>query len=187
MQAGAVQQAGTQLARTAKWTTLEQDGMLFVWNDPEGKPPPPDVTIPLIEGATSDEWTDWHWYTTVVNTNCREIIDNVVDMAHFFYIHGRLLGAEPVADRLGRHLAGPLEVRAVRLGGIAHAPAPGTLAAGVPADDRAGQHLAARRDGGHLFGNAPCLTPLGRAQGHGTASHGGSTCTGLTYCITTVR
>jgi len=24
-----------RLARTATWTTLEQDGMLFVWNDPE--------------------------------------------------------------------------------------------------------------------------------------------------------
>jgi 3-ketosteroid 9alpha-monooxygenase subunit A len=79
-----------KLARTQAWATLEQDGMLFVWNDPERKPPPPEVTIPRIEGATSDEWTDWHWYTTVVNSNCREIIDNVVDMAHFFYIHGSL-------------------------------------------------------------------------------------------------
>ncbi len=79
-----------KLARTAKWTTLEQDGMLFVWNDPEGQPPPPEVTIPRIEGALSNEWTEWHWYTTVVNTNCREIVDNVVDMAHFFYIHGSL-------------------------------------------------------------------------------------------------
>jgi 3-ketosteroid 9alpha-monooxygenase subunit A len=79
-----------RLARTATWATLEQDGMLFIWNDPEGNPPPTEVTIPRIEGATSDEWTDWHWYTTVVNTNCREIIDNVVDMAHFFYIHGSL-------------------------------------------------------------------------------------------------
>ncbi|MRH92409.1 Rieske 2Fe-2S domain-containing protein [Nocardia sp. SYP-A9097] len=78
------------LARTRAWTTLEQDGMLFVWNDPEGKQPPADITIPSIEGAGSDEWTDWHWYTTVVQTNCREIIDNVVDMAHFFYIHGSL-------------------------------------------------------------------------------------------------
>jgi len=43
--------------------TLEQDGMLFVWNDPERKPPPSEVTIPRIEGASSDEWTDWHWYT----------------------------------------------------------------------------------------------------------------------------
>jgi 3-ketosteroid 9alpha-monooxygenase subunit A len=79
-----------KLARTQAWTTLQQDGMLFVWNDPERKPPQPEVTIPRIEGATSDEWTDWHWYTTVVHSNCREIIDNVVDMAHFFYIHGSL-------------------------------------------------------------------------------------------------
>jgi 3-ketosteroid 9alpha-monooxygenase subunit A len=79
-----------KLARTAKWITLEQDGMLFVWNDPEGNPPPPEVTIPRIDGATSDEWTDWHWYTTIVNANCREIVDNVVDMAHFFYVHGSM-------------------------------------------------------------------------------------------------
>ncbi|MCG7606446.1 3-ketosteroid-9-alpha-hydroxylase [Mycolicibacterium sp. (ex Dasyatis americana)] len=79
-----------RLARTASWTALEQDGMLFVWNDPEGKPPPADVTIPRIAGATSDQWTDWHWYTTVVNANCRELVDNVVDMAHFFYVHGSL-------------------------------------------------------------------------------------------------
>lgn len=79
-----------RLARTATWTTLEQDGMLFVWNDPEGKPPPANATIPRIEGASSDEWTDWHWYTTVVNANCRELVDNVVDMAHFFYVHGSM-------------------------------------------------------------------------------------------------
>ncbi|MCV7365189.1 Rieske 2Fe-2S domain-containing protein [Mycolicibacterium neworleansense] len=79
-----------RLARTATWTALEQDGMLFVWNDPEGNPPPADVTIPRIEGANSDQWTDWHWYTTVVNANCRELVDNVVDMAHFFYVHGSL-------------------------------------------------------------------------------------------------
>lgn len=79
-----------KLARTATWPTLEQDGMLFVWNDPENNPPPPDVTIPRIEGVGTDRWTDWHWYSTVVHTNCREIIDNIVDMAHFFYIHGSL-------------------------------------------------------------------------------------------------
>lgn len=48
------------------------------------------MTIPRIEGATSDEWTDWHWYTTVVNANCRELVDNVVDMAHFFYVYGSM-------------------------------------------------------------------------------------------------
>jgi 3-ketosteroid 9alpha-monooxygenase subunit A len=74
-------------ARTASWPTMEKNLLLFVWNDPEGKQPPDDVTIPEIEGATRDDWTDWRWTEQVVHTNCREIIDNVVDMAHFFYIH----------------------------------------------------------------------------------------------------
>jgi len=75
-------------ARTQAWPTLVQDGMLFVWNDPEGNPPPADVVIPCIEGYGDPEWTDWVWYsTTIEGANCREIVDNVVDMAHFFYVH----------------------------------------------------------------------------------------------------
>ncbi|MFB4319145.1 Rieske 2Fe-2S domain-containing protein [Actinomadura sp. 21ATH] len=74
-------------ARTSAWPTLDQDGMLFVWNDPEGNPPLPEQAIPLIPGATRDDWTDWVWNETIVHTNVREVIDNVVDMAHFFYIH----------------------------------------------------------------------------------------------------
>ena len=36
----------------------------------------------------SPEWTDWTWDSILVEgANCREVIDNVVDMAHFFYIH----------------------------------------------------------------------------------------------------
>jgi 3-ketosteroid 9alpha-monooxygenase subunit A len=74
-------------ARTAALPTLDQDGMLFVWNDPEGNPPREEEALPRIEGALDDEWTDWLWYETVVNTNVREVIDNNADMAHFFYVH----------------------------------------------------------------------------------------------------
>src|SRR5207249_1406177 len=46
------------------------------------------VTIPRIEGAFSGEWSNWTWDSVrIEGSNCREIIDNVVDMAHFFYIH----------------------------------------------------------------------------------------------------
>ena len=38
--------------------------------------------------SASDEWTDWRWNSILIEgSNCREIIDNVTDMAHFFYIH----------------------------------------------------------------------------------------------------
>ncbi|NUS42749.1 MAG: Rieske 2Fe-2S domain-containing protein [Mycobacteriaceae bacterium] len=75
-------------ARTKAWHTAEQNRQLFVWNDPEGNPPPADVAIPRIDGAFSDEWTEWTWNSVVIDgANCREVIDNVVDMAHFFYVH----------------------------------------------------------------------------------------------------
>ena len=75
-------------ARTRSWRTLERNGQLFVWNDAEGNPPPDDVTIPRIDGAYSQDWTDWTWDSILVEgANCREVVDNVVDMAHFFYVH----------------------------------------------------------------------------------------------------
>jgi 3-ketosteroid 9alpha-monooxygenase subunit A len=75
-------------ARTRSWITMEENKQLFVWNDPQGNPPPEHVTIPRIDAAFSDEWSNWTWDSVVIdNANCREIIDNVVDMAHFFYIH----------------------------------------------------------------------------------------------------
>jgi 3-ketosteroid 9alpha-monooxygenase subunit A len=74
-------------ARTRSWLTLEQNRQLFVWHDAQGKPPPPEVTIPRIDGAYSGEWSGWTWDALAVDANCREVVDNVVDMAHFFYIH----------------------------------------------------------------------------------------------------
>ncbi|MFH8623469.1 Rieske 2Fe-2S domain-containing protein [Streptomyces vietnamensis] len=78
-------------ARTRAWTSLERNKQLFVWNDPEGNPPPPEVTVPEIagiHGPEADQWSDWTWKTLrVEGANCREIVDNVVDMAHFYYVH----------------------------------------------------------------------------------------------------
>jgi 3-ketosteroid 9alpha-monooxygenase subunit A len=75
-------------ARTATWPTMIRSGMLFVWNDPEGNLPPAGITIPEIAAHADPTFTDWLWYsTTIEGANCREVIDNVVDMAHFFYVH----------------------------------------------------------------------------------------------------
>jgi 3-ketosteroid 9alpha-monooxygenase subunit A len=75
-------------ARTRSWLTLERNRQLFVWHDPQGNPPPEDIVIPETHGASGPEWSDWTWDTVRIDgSNCREIIDNMVDMAHFFYIH----------------------------------------------------------------------------------------------------
>ena len=79
-------------ARTQSFMTCEENQQLFVWHDPEGNPPPPDVIIPHLEGAFSDDWSNWSWSTHEVDTNSRELVDNLVDVAHFFYVHGEGMG-----------------------------------------------------------------------------------------------
>lgn len=75
-------------ARTRSWQTMVVDDQLFVWHDPEGNPPAEGVTIPAIPGYADGEWTQWVWDSELVpNSHCREIIDNMVDMAHFYYVH----------------------------------------------------------------------------------------------------
>ncbi len=77
-----------RMARTRTWPTEVHNGLLFVWHDPEGNPPSPELQIPDIPEAASDAWTGWRWRSELIEgSNCREIVDNIVDMAHFFYIH----------------------------------------------------------------------------------------------------
>ncbi len=75
-------------ARTRTWHAMERNRQLFVWHDAEGNGPIPEQDIPVIEELETGEWTDWTWNVLdVPDAHCREIVDNVVDMAHFFYIH----------------------------------------------------------------------------------------------------
>ncbi|GAB3457680.1 Rieske 2Fe-2S domain-containing protein [Actinophytocola sediminis] len=75
-------------AKTRSWLSLERNKQLFVWHDPQGNPPPDQLAIPEARGASGPEWSEWTWDTVrIEGSNCREIIDNIVDMAHFFYIH----------------------------------------------------------------------------------------------------
>ncbi len=75
-------------ARTRAWTTCEQNGQLLVWHDHEGNPPIPEQAIPEIDGIHDGAWSDWSWHSLLIEgANCRELMDNNTDMAHFFYIH----------------------------------------------------------------------------------------------------
>ena len=75
-------------ARTERYPVVVRNGQVLVWHDVEGSEPDLDVLPPELPGVGTDEYTDWTWEVLdVPNAHCREIIDNVVDMAHFFYIH----------------------------------------------------------------------------------------------------
>jgi 3-ketosteroid 9alpha-monooxygenase subunit A len=75
-------------ARTQKYATVVRNGLVMIWHDPEGSDADLDALPPELPGIGTEAYTDWTWNVLDVPTaHCREIVDNVVDMAHFFYIH----------------------------------------------------------------------------------------------------
>ena len=75
-------------ARTQRYRTHVVNQQLFIWYDPEGSEPDLDILPPELPGLESGKYTDWFWESEQIDgSNCRELIDNVVDMAHFYYVH----------------------------------------------------------------------------------------------------
>jgi|ERR1700722_20307733 3-ketosteroid 9alpha-monooxygenase subunit A len=79
-------------ARIKSWPTQEENKLLFVWNDPEHSIPTREVAMPRIPACFSDDWNDWVFEQWTVNSNCREVIDNVSDIPHFAPVHGIPIG-----------------------------------------------------------------------------------------------
>lgn len=75
-------------ARIKAWPTLEKNGLLYIWHDPEGNPPIPEQEIPEQAEYYSDDWCDWHMNMIRIENDPRELIDNMADMAHFSPVHG---------------------------------------------------------------------------------------------------
>ncbi|MCY1391774.1 3-ketosteroid-9-alpha-monooxygenase oxygenase subunit [compost metagenome] len=76
-------------AKVRTWLTCEENRLLFVWNNPEGKPPAADVVIPHLPEQDSDEWLQsWNMDKLIIETNPRELVDNLVDAQHFGPVHG---------------------------------------------------------------------------------------------------
>lgn len=76
-------------AKTKRWLTSEVNNLLFVWNNPEGKPPAEGVVIPFFPESENPEWdNDWHMDQLVIETNPRELVDNLTDAQHFGPVHG---------------------------------------------------------------------------------------------------
>jgi 3-ketosteroid 9alpha-monooxygenase subunit A len=74
-------------ARTQSWPTMERNQQFLVWNDPENGAPEP-LIIPDLADKFANGWSKLHWKSEKMETNVRELIDNMSDLAHFFYVHG---------------------------------------------------------------------------------------------------
>jgi 3-ketosteroid 9alpha-monooxygenase subunit A len=77
-----------EAARLKSWPTRERYGIVFCWNDPEGKAP--DFDLPDYPEWDDPEWTRWNGIEHLRDLPCHpiEIFDNTSDYAHLTYVHG---------------------------------------------------------------------------------------------------
>jgi len=74
-------------ARMRSWPTIEQNGLLFIWHDAEFNAPIVEQSIPRMDACYSDQWSPWSIDIMTIETNCRELVDNMADVAHFVPVH----------------------------------------------------------------------------------------------------
>lgn len=77
----------------APWEVRERNGCLYVWHDVDGKPP--EWELPEIPEYYSGEWTPYWRRDWKLRTHNAEMAENVVDTAHFKYVHGMKIQPQP--------------------------------------------------------------------------------------------
>ncbi len=64
----------------------ERNGVVFFWHHPKGEPP--GWEVPDVPELRSDEWLEPRRVQFRVRTHAQEMAENVVDPAHFRFVHG---------------------------------------------------------------------------------------------------
>ena len=72
-------------ARLRPYPTLVENGLLFMWHDPEDLPP--EYPIPAEDNYQSNDWLPWSTNEILIKTHPREVVENVADKAHFPIVH----------------------------------------------------------------------------------------------------
>ncbi len=81
-------------ADVTAWPVREVNGLVMVWHDIDGEPP--SFEIPEIpEWTERDQWTPYLRRSWRLRTHNQEMCENVVDIAHFKYVHGMKIVPQP--------------------------------------------------------------------------------------------
>lgn len=67
------------------WTVREDNGLVYVWHHPAGRAP--EFDVPILEEWEKPGWTRWTMSKLRIKTHPKEIVENVVDKAHFPKVH----------------------------------------------------------------------------------------------------
>ena len=93
-------------ARTVK----ELNGMIFLWYHPAGEAP--DFEVPVLPNEQEEGWLPWAHSIIRIKTHSKEIVENVVDLAHFGPVHGTHV------DRFDNEFTDHMAIQ--RTGGVAY-------------------------------------------------------------------
>lgn len=68
------------------WPVLEINGFIALWYAPGGDPP--ESYLPAIDEFGEQGWGDWQFYRSRITARACDVIENIVDVAHFPHVHG---------------------------------------------------------------------------------------------------
>lgn len=68
------------------WPVLEKNGFIALWYDPEQGDP--ESYLPDIPEWGDSGWGDWVFYRSRIRARACDVIENIVDIAHFPHVHG---------------------------------------------------------------------------------------------------
>lgn len=89
-------------ARLRAWTTIERNGLVFVWRHAQDAPP--SWEIPVVAELGNAEWTPPERRDWVIRSCSQEMAENTVDPAHFRYVHGTNTVPETESTEIRGHV-----------------------------------------------------------------------------------
>jgi 3-ketosteroid 9alpha-monooxygenase subunit A len=70
------------------WPVVEENGFIALWYDPENGAPE-DYLPRIAEWGTGEQgWGDWQFHRSRIRAQPCDVIENIVDIAHFPHVHG---------------------------------------------------------------------------------------------------
>lgn len=92
-----------QRASLPCWPVVERNSQIMVWHDVDKAPP--SWEVPEIPESNEAEWTPYWRKRWQIRSHNQEMAENVVDTAHFKYVHGMKIKPEPhVVEANSPHL-----------------------------------------------------------------------------------
>jgi len=88
-------------AAVRAWPVCERNGIVHVWYHRDGAPP--RFEVPAIPEWGAAGWSGWRHTCLEIPTHSREIVENVVDVAHFVPVHAT--DAQRFENEFRDHLA----------------------------------------------------------------------------------